>query len=382
VGFHKFSARRQRLWSSDHRVIFISLKKAADEYLDKNLLEQLLAEESESANIREGLRRSVITKMGLRDQPILDKYQDEIFRLPLSSQLLILGSPGTGKTTTLIRRLGQKLDSEFLIEDERNVVTALSKTGSTPHDQSWMLFTPTELLKQYVKEAFARESIPASDRRISTWSDYRRQLSRNVLGVLRTPSSKGAFVLKETVVSLTSDTEEQTVALYTDFNEWHSTAFIEDIRLAAQELSTDSVNAISELGQRLLSIVQRARANSLSPIFTALSAESNGVQSMISRMKEVTDEKIRGVLNLQLNRNNNFLDELAKFIDGLREAQSVDDDDQEDEEPDEDEDASQPKMGRAAAVTAFIRAVRGQARAQAKNRSLERQREMDESSTG
>src|SRR5690606_19858644 len=102
---------------------------------------------------------------GLRDQPVLDQYQDEIFRLPLDKRLLILGPPGTGKTTTLIRRLGQKLDTAFLEEGEQRLVGSLEGVA---HSDSWLMFTPTELLKQYLKEAFAREGVPASDLRIRT----------------------------------------------------------------------------------------------------------------------------------------------------------------------------------------------------------------------
>lgn len=100
------------------------LHKVAGEELAEDPLEQLLAEESQTANVIEGVRRSVINKMGLRDQPVLDQYQDEIFRLPLDKRLLILGPPGTGKTTTLIRRLGLKLDTAFLDEDEKTSLRA------------------------------------------------------------------------------------------------------------------------------------------------------------------------------------------------------------------------------------------------------------------
>ena len=58
------------------------LTEVAGEELTEDLLGQLLAEETARAKIIDSVRRSVITKMGLRDQPVLDQYQDEIFRLP------------------------------------------------------------------------------------------------------------------------------------------------------------------------------------------------------------------------------------------------------------------------------------------------------------
>ena len=50
------------------------------------------------------------------------------------------------------------------------------------------MFTPTDLLRQYVKEAFARETIPASDLHIHTWAHYRRELAN--LGPTFTPLSR------------------------------------------------------------------------------------------------------------------------------------------------------------------------------------------------
>ena len=57
---------------------------------EKGPVAALLAAEEADNNVIEGMRRSVIRKMTLRDQPVLDQYQNNIFRLPLASQLLIL----------------------------------------------------------------------------------------------------------------------------------------------------------------------------------------------------------------------------------------------------------------------------------------------------
>lgn len=345
--------------------------KVAGGELAEDLLEQLLAEESQSANVFEGVRRSVITKMELRDQPILDKYQDEIFRLPLDSRLMILGPPGTGKTTTLIRRLGQKLDTTFLEEGEKNLVESLGSVNGTVHASSWLMFTPTELLKQYLKEAFAREGVPASDLHIKTWSDYRRELARNTFGVLRTATGGGSFVLKETIEVLTPEAVDHAITWFTDFDNWQRLAFITELRQSAEWLSANQVPAIGAAGQQLLTILQRENNSSLSSVFSPLLAEADKIQSLIAGLKEITDKRVHGALNLQLNRNKEFIDELARFIDGLQEFQEVETDDLDDQDTDEEENDI-PRTERAAAASAYMRAVRAQARARATKRSLGR----------
>ena len=345
------------------------LYKVVGEEVTEDLLDQLLAEESETANVIEGVRRSVITKMGLRDQPILDQYQDEIFRLPLDKRLLILGPPGTGKTTTLIRRLGQKLDTAFLEEDELRTVESVSGTTGVSHSNNWVMFTPTELLKQYLKEAFAREGVPAPDMRIRTWTDYRRELGRSTFGVLRTATGGGSFVLKETIETLVPDASDTPIAWFDDFDAWQKTSFIGDLRQAALGLSENPTANIAGVGKRLMDILERASSASLTSTFSSLVGEVTGIQTLVTGLKEVTDKKIHGSLNLQLNRNKGFIDELAKFIDGLQQAPDIDSDDPDDLDADEEE-AAAPRTGRAAAVNAYMQAVRAQARTQEKKRSL------------
>lgn len=346
------------------------LTEVAGEEVTEDILGQLLAEETVKANIIDGVRRSVITKMGLRDQPILDQYQDEIFRLPLDKRLLILGPPGTGKTTTLIRRLGQKLDTAFLEEGEQRLVEAVASAQGIAHANSWLMFTPTELLKQYLKEAFAREGVPASDLRIRTWQDYRRELARNAFGVLRTASGGGTFVLKDGLTSLSEIALERPIQWFDDFDTWQRKAYVQELHDAATQLHEAKTPEVLSLGARLQDILSRAADGALAAMFGSLAVEIAKVQALVSSLKEGSDAKIKAALNLQLNRNRAFLDELARVIDSLQQAQATDADDQDDPDADEEEDATAPRTGRAAALNAYMQAVRAQARAAASKRTV------------
>lgn len=346
------------------------LTEVTGEEVTEDVLSQLLAEDTAKTNVIDGLRRSVITKMGLRDQPILDQYQDEIFRLPLDKRLLILGPPGTGKTTTLIRRLGQKLDTTLFEEDQKKLVETIASTQGMTHANSWLMFTPTELLKQYLKEAFAREGVPASDQRIRTWQDYRRELARNEFGVLRTASGSGTFILKNGLNSLSEVALERPIQWFEDFDSWLRKAYVEELRNAATQLQEAKITDAQNLGARLQDILSRASEGALSAMFGSLAAEIAKVQVLASSMKEISDEKIKSALNLQLNRNRTFLDELARMIDGLQQVPVTETDEQDDPDADEEEEATVSGTGRTAAFNAYMQAVRAQARAAVSKRSI------------
>ena len=78
---------------------------------EEDILEQIFAQDRRTQNVLSGRPHKIIDKIALRDRPLLDEYQDAIFRLPIDTQVAILGPPGTGKTTTLIKRLGLKSDA-------------------------------------------------------------------------------------------------------------------------------------------------------------------------------------------------------------------------------------------------------------------------------
>lgn len=347
-----------------------SLRAFAAEREIANLLDQVIAEEQMRVGLVDGIRRHVIERMALRDQPILDQYQDEIFRLPLNSRLMIVGPPGTGKTTTLIRRLGQKLDlhESILSDEERGLIDAASTdTNAREHRASWMMFTPTQLLKEYVQEAFAREGIPSSDRNITTWEDHRRDLARNDFSILRRSDGKGVFVLKDVPI-LQSDTILNPCPWFADFYEWQHDLFLTGLNEAARSLESSTIETCQKLGRRLGSILARASGRSLVSVFEAIDQETPNIQELVSDLKKKSDQRIDGALNRQLNRNRNFLQDLAEYMKRL---EAPVDDDEDDEGGDEDDTGL---VGRSSPLTvardSYRRAVRAQARSTVSGRVI------------
>lgn len=332
---------------------------------EANLLDAILAEDEKAANILDGIKRNVITKMGLRDQPILDRYQDEIFRLNLDSQLLIVGPPGTGKTTTLIRRLGQKADREYLNEHERRLVDSVSADAQPPHSDSWLMFTPTELLKQYLKEAFAREGIAAPDQKIATWTRYRLELARNHFRILRATSGGGSYVLRDNDPFQPDILQNQT-AWFEDFAAWQRGDFWDELAAAASSMSKSKDASVTRLGVRAENIVRDTARSALSSALLEVTGLGDDAQGILDALKSASDSLLHNHLNLQVNRDRQLLNEMAAFLDGL----GNDDDDGDDSEADDEEESQSPKTRLAAAAAAFSRNIRSQARARASGRSL------------
>jgi hypothetical protein len=336
-----------------------------------NLLESLLREDAAKANVYDGIRRSVIDKMGLRDRPLLDQYQDQIFRLPLGTRLAIMGPPGSGKTTTLVKRLGQKLDLEYLDEDEHKTVRGTT-AGEKGHAKSWLMFTPNELLRLYVREAFAREDVPASDLHIQTWVDYRRELGRQRLGILRTTTGSGG-IMREGLQSLQESTISDTIRWYEDFQTWQAAAFWDELSTHAQRLSENTDGRVRRLGTQFKRVVEEeifgSRISSLNKVLN----RSGAVTELAAELRKAIDDRLGQAFSAQLLKNNELLDDLASFQASLGDANESLDDLDDLEGDDEEEEERQPQgSNRQVAFDAYKRAARAQARAAVVGRAVGR----------
>lgn len=321
-------------------------------------IEKMIADAENSGNVIEGRVRRILRKAELRDQAVLDRYQSEIFRLPIDRQLVILGSPGTGKTTTLIRRLGQKLNFVQLPDEEKALIEAA--VSPYPHANSWLMFTPTDLLRSYLKEAFAREDVPASDNVIRTWTAQRRDLARNTFGLLRIGGSGGRFLAREDAPTLRDDAADQ-IAWYEDFQSWQMEAFRSDLAAAAELMASAANAEVSSIGDRLKTVLAKASPDDIPPTMIALVSFTAAVRALIDTLNGEIDDAYKRGLTAQMRADQNFFASLMTFIDGLSDiGDQTEETDEEDEE--EDDELARPVTGPAAARKALNDALRRQAR--------------------
>jgi len=189
---------------------FAKSKNTEDPWLDEN----------DSFDIIDGFRKELRTGFGLRDQPIPDKVQRDISRLPLNITCFVSGPAGTGKTTTLIRRLGQTTDLKHRGDEaELRLIQKVEQNTGRPHDTNWIMFSPTDLLKEYVKEAFARENQTAPSERLRTWDSFRRELARDILKLIRSANRRSGFILIDDSSYLNIRPQEISV-WFDDFDEF------------------------------------------------------------------------------------------------------------------------------------------------------------------
>lgn len=341
----KFTPRMiEELWdclevevlTEDKKVNLDSFRQLLESLEDKGIdveayLKQLHEQEQTVSGKLKTLTRNIRSGMSLRSQAALDEYQDNIFRLPINSQRIILGPPGTGKTTTLIKRLGQKLDiSEGSFqESELQLLKKLGKDGKGFND--WLMFTPSDLLKEYLLKAFNYEGIAIKDNLI-TWSDCARNIARKTLGILKSPVNTSGLALVQNEEFVKQEYIDDPRHFYSSFQNFIELSLNTELNNGLKILKQASGLNDEKLIEKISVII--ASESTVTSKYRQLFELENQIKKMIEGEKKVSEKIIQEERNLLINKHQNILEELARFLDSLK---SVEEDEDEESDYDDDE---------------------------------------------
>lgn len=231
--------------------------------------------------VSEGINRYAITEFALRSQPILDRTQDRIFRLPTSARIFLSGRPGSGKTTTLIRRLGQKTDIPALEASQENVkiFSEIEREYKIDHKKNWYFFSPTRPLGIYLASAIEREGLVGGVECVKVWDDYSKEIAGE-LGLIKTQNNPGIFHIKEYEDSC-SDFNTDT-SLFDSFWNYYVSSIRQSLSDVATRWSRSETDEVAAIGRRFLHfIAQNTRLASLlqeqSTVISQLNNLDNGL---------------------------------------------------------------------------------------------------------
>jgi hypothetical protein len=300
-------------------------------------------------------RRQSLKGTGLRNETILNKVQDEIFRLPMSRQVMLEGPPGTGKTSTLIKRLAQKLAlTKDSIEDFRLVE---ENSLGVAHRDSWIMFSPTQLLEHYLVQAFADNNVPSGQKRVQTWADFRNDLATRVLGLLRSGGRKTGFLREEYEPYLSPRAMEDQPGLHAALDRFLAETSRAELDGALGLLTTSGETALVDAAQR---IVNRLPAGfSILAIHLAVDAQSDALRNWVNGARAALRTDVARWIDVVARRRSADIPALREIVARMN-ASDTDSDEDEDED-----DGLEPEAAPTTTGESLRRALRGAIRAQA-----------------
>jgi hypothetical protein len=167
-------------------------KKEAAQKAEIELLRKAQEEKQQEINRQRSFLR---TGIELRSQHILDEYQEDAKRAHLYDGIPIVidGGPGTGKTTTTIQRL-KFLLSKAALEEYDNPLTSSQIEYLMGQDWNtrWLFFSPTDLLREYLKNNMAQEDLKVTDDNTRTLDRFRLVKMRDYYRLFD-PTKDGPF---------------------------------------------------------------------------------------------------------------------------------------------------------------------------------------------
>lgn len=179
----RIEEEKRRAEEERHRLIREEEERQRKAEEERQQVEKdLVAISDKYANAANFIRKQATLRLNGR----LDETQRDIkFSHVLDGTTVVIdGGPGTGKTTTLIQRLKLLINEDDLRDYRDNhedcKLTDEQIRIASDSERNWIFFSPTELLRQFMRDNMNYEGLTDTNNKTVVWADYlRKQLVRD-----------------------------------------------------------------------------------------------------------------------------------------------------------------------------------------------------------
>jgi hypothetical protein len=231
------------------------------------------------------------------------------------------------------------------------------------------MFSPTELLRLYVKEAFALEGVPASNEHIRTWDEYRNEIARDHLGILRTGTGSGHFVQRENDSYLSVNSRGSNAARwYEGFEAYVHEQLHAELTSDREWLESSEKAELFQFAKRLGSVLSRFERRLDAAAVPAIASLAAQVKELLEQRRQQAERIVNKTVNRLLHEDRQFLDSFVQEV----ARHSLVEDSEEDSGDDGEEDAPvwSRSVNREQALVIYRRTALAAARAKADRRRL------------
>lgn len=249
--------------------------------------------EAEEGKVIEGFVRKERIAFGLQ-RIIVSREQDEIYSRPIDSRIILLGAAGTGKTTTMAQRLRSKMYEEGRTEEEQELVASAREAG-LGFEENWIIFTPSELLKQYVRNALDNEGLGRLESQMSTWEDFSLRLALSKLGFLRGRDNRGGLVLppeRGAGEGITAKALARPSVWLEAFSGYRDGLALEKIRERVKQVALSADPELSSIGEAIRFTAEKEEAD-FAGIFASVKDAEIRIEKRAGGLKEEIRRQLR-----------------------------------------------------------------------------------------
>ena len=252
-------------------------------------------------------RRPMAERLELAETPVTDSQQGAIWRTDIRRFMVITGAPGTGKTTTAIKRIAQIADVPALVESSELSGFSNDKLRTWfGGSKGWALFTPSDLLRSYLHQSLAEERLVATEERVPVWETRKNVIAREVL---RLVGPNPRFSMS---VGLVADRDSKSLTSWTLGFQRH---FAKKMQAELRRATKEQVELLSETCRAI-----ESRMNTLRPELIPLQEQR---QTLEANLEQAQSEQARDDLHRLLRDVESRIAPGAVQLDAMEASMSI-----------------------------------------------------------